>query len=83
MTPQEPDYVNQCHLCGWPPGQPWLTVAQVAEALNTNKWAVRRMIRSGALDYTKVGRQYRIYHESLDTYIDAHGEMLAGTSRSG
>ena len=79
---QTPDYVNRCPLCGWPPGQPWLTVAQVAESLSTNKWAVRRMILSGALDYTKVGRQYRVYHESLDAYIDTHGEIMTPLPRA-
>ena len=69
----KPNYVAHCPLCGWPEGQPWLTVEQVARSLAVTRRKVRQLIGSGAFEQVmRVGHQWRVHHESLDCYIEAH-----------
>ena len=73
-----PDYVNHCSLCGWPEGQPWLTVEQAATSLAITPRKLREMINSGAFSQVlKVARQWRIHHEALDAYIAETCEVVA------
>ena len=77
-TADAPNYVAHCPLCGWPEGQPWLTVDQVARSLAVTPRKVREMVAEGAFEQTmKVKREWRIHHESLDCYIESHQDDAA------
>ena len=76
-TPRTPDYVNHCCLCGWPEGQPWITVEQAAASLAITPRKLREMINAGAFSQVmKVARRWRIHHEALDAYIVATRELV-------
>lgn len=47
----------------------WLTMRDVAEILEVSYVTVTRMVKDGRLPAVKVGRQYRISPEQLETYI--------------
>jgi excisionase family DNA binding protein len=46
-----------------------LTVAEVATALRVSNMTVYRLIRTGALPSTRVGRGYRIWEDAVDAYL--------------
>lgn len=46
-----------------------LTVKEAAEALKTTRQQIRRMIQSGELPAVKVGREWRIPEESVETFL--------------
>ena len=72
-----PDYVNRCHLCGWPEGQPWLTVEQAAASLAITPRKAREMIKCGVFSQViKVANEWRLHHEALDNYIALTQELL-------
>jgi excisionase family DNA binding protein len=48
------------------------TVEDVAAILKVSEPTVRKLIASGELRATQVGRQYRISQEALDEYIARH-----------
>ena len=48
------------------------TIEEVADILRVNPATVRKLIESGELGATRVGRQYRISQEALDDYIARH-----------
>lgn len=48
------------------------TVEEVAQILRVSEPTVRKLIESGELQATRVGRQYRISQEALDDYIARH-----------
>ena len=45
-----------------------LTVKEAAALLKTTRQQIRKMIQSGELPAVKVGREWRIPAESLDTF---------------
>jgi len=48
------------------------TIEEVADILRVNPATVRKLIDTGELKATRVGRQYRISQEQLDDYIQRH-----------
>ena len=75
----KPDYVSHCSLCGWPEGQPWLSVAQVAASLGITPRKVREMIGVGAFSQVlKIANEWRIHHEALDGYIAEKQDLIGG-----
>lgn len=46
-----------------------LTVAEVAAALRVSNMTVYRLVRTGALPSTRVGRGYRIWESAVDAYL--------------
>lgn len=78
MNPLDaPDYVNRCCLCGWPEGQPWLTVRQAATSLAIAPRKVRKMIHCGVFEQViKLDNEWRIHHEALDAFIAGTQELL-------
>jgi excisionase family DNA binding protein len=47
----------------------FVTVAEVADQLRVSNMTVYRLIQSGQLPATRVGRSYRIREEDLDRYL--------------
>jgi excisionase family DNA binding protein len=47
----------------------FVTVAEVAEQLRVSNMTVYRLIQSGQLPSTRVGRSYRIRVEDVDRYL--------------
>ena len=47
----------------------FLTVREVADAMRVSTMTVYRLIRSGELHATRVGRSYRLREAELDTYL--------------
>lgn len=67
-----------CNLCpiGWawdgramPRDDHFLTVREVADAMRVSTMTVYRLIRSGELHATRVGRSYRLREAELDSYL--------------
>ncbi len=82
-TLRAPDYVNHCPLCGWPEGQPWITVEQAAASLAIAPRKLREMINAGAFSQVmKVARRWRIHHEALDSYITATRELVGSGEKN-
>ena len=50
----------------------YLTVEEVAAYLRVSEATVRKLIESGELKATRVGRRYRISRESLQDYERRH-----------
>jgi excisionase family DNA binding protein len=48
-----------------------LTVAEVAERLAVQQWAVRGMIRRGELEAVRIGRLYRVTEQAYFEMLDA------------
>ncbi|MBW3576840.1 MAG: helix-turn-helix domain-containing protein [Actinobacteria bacterium] len=46
-----------------------LTVAEVADLLRVSTMTVYRLIRSGELPAVRVGRNYRVRRDELETYL--------------
>jgi excisionase family DNA binding protein len=46
-----------------------VTVAEVADQLRVSNMTVYRLIQSGQLPSTRVGRSYRIREEDVDRYL--------------
>ena len=57
-----------CRICGCPEVR-WLPVRAVARQFGCTPKLVRRMVQSGALEGVRLGRQWRVDHESLDDLI--------------
>lgn len=57
-----------CKICGCPEVR-WLRVSTVATELKCSPKCVRRLIKRGAIDAVRVGRQWRVDHKSLDDYV--------------
>lgn len=51
-------------------GNRLLTAAEVAGRLRVSTMTVYRLIRSGELPAVRVGRNYRVQAEDLETYLD-------------
>jgi excisionase family DNA binding protein len=47
-----------------------MTIAEVAKYLKLHELTVRRLAREGELPAFKVGRQWRIKHELLESWIE-------------
>jgi excisionase family DNA binding protein len=58
-------------------GPKLLRVPQVMEALQLGRWKVYELIRSGALESIKVGRDRRVPADALDAFIAALREDAA------
>jgi excisionase family DNA binding protein len=61
-----------------PPAPPLLTTDEVATLLRIDVRTVRRWIGDGQVESVKVGAQYRIPRRSLERFIGATIEQLAG-----
>lgn len=48
-----------------------LTVAEVAAAMRVSKMTVYRLIRGGRMRAIRVGRNYRVRPEDLETYLES------------
>ena len=46
-----------------------LTVREVAEVMRVSNMTVYRLIKTGLLPATRVGRGYRIWETSVDSYL--------------
>ncbi len=57
-----------CRICGCPDVK-WLLVSTVAGHLECNPKSVRRMIKRGEIDAVRIGRHWRVDHDSLDDYV--------------
>ena len=57
-----------------------LTVAEVATALRVSNMTVYRLIRTGALPSTRVGRGYRIWEDAVDAYLGRAATAARGTA---
>ncbi len=55
-----------------------LTVAEVAAALRVSNMTVYRLIRTGALPSTRVGRGYRIWEDAVDAYLGRAATAATG-----
>jgi len=76
----KPNYALRCYLCGWPEGQPWLTVEQAASSLSVPRRKVRQMIHMGAFSHVlKIDNEWRIHHDALDGYIVETQEVIGGS----
>ena len=51
------------------PDQRYVTVAEVAAQLRVSNMTVYRLIQSGELPATRVGRSYRLREEDVDHYL--------------
>jgi DNA binding domain, excisionase family len=60
MSPYQPTRISN---------HPLLTVRQAAEFLGVSEKTVRRAIAAGGLTASRVGRQWRISHESLFAFF--------------
>jgi excisionase family DNA binding protein len=47
----------------------FLTVAELAEQLRVSNMTVYRLVQSGRLPATRVGRSYRIREDDVDRYL--------------
>jgi len=75
--PPKPNYVIHCPLCGWPQGQPWLTVGQASLSLAISPRKTRTLINTGMFNQVvKVANEWRIHHEALDRYIAENQELI-------
>jgi excisionase family DNA binding protein len=50
----------------------WLTVAQIAKALQVTSMTVYRLCEAGTLESVRFGRSVRIDRKVLESYILAH-----------
>lgn len=50
---------------------PLLTVNEVAESLRVSTMTVYRLVKSGQLPATRVGRSYRFRRSDVQRYLDA------------
>jgi excisionase family DNA binding protein len=55
-----------------------LTVAEVAERLNTTPWHVRRLVFEHRIAYRKLGRYVRFHPDDLEEYISANRVEVGG-----
>ena len=51
-----------------------LTVQEAAELLKTSRQQIRKMIRSGLLPAVRIGREWRIAAEYLETFLENNME---------
>ena len=59
-------------------GEPLLTVGEVANIMRVSNMTVYRLIKSGQLAAIRVGKNYRLRHSDIETYLNeravhAHG----------
>lgn len=47
-----------------------MTVDEVAEALRVSSMRVYRMVKSGHLPATRVGRKYRFHRDDIASYLE-------------
>ena len=52
------------------PNDRLLTVAEVAEALRVSTMTIYRMVKSGQLPATRVGRSYRFRRADVQSYLE-------------
>lgn len=50
----------------------WLTVGEIAIELRLSKMTVYRLVTTGELPATRVGRSFRVDRADLDNYLKAH-----------
>jgi len=57
-----------CKVCGCPDVK-WLRVRVVADRFECSGKKVRRLLLSGRLEGMRLGREWRVLHESLDRLV--------------
>lgn len=57
-----------------------MTVAEVAEVLRVSRMTVYRLIKAGELAALRVGKNYRIRRQDLESYL-ASGSVRADESK--
>lgn len=57
-----------CKVCGCPDTK-WLRVRTVADRFECTGKKIRRLILSGRLEGVRLGREWRVAHESLDRLV--------------
>jgi len=57
-----------CPVCGCPPVK-WLRVSTVARHFKCSPRKVRRLVQSGELEGVRLGREWRVDHDSLDRLV--------------
>jgi excisionase family DNA binding protein len=60
-----------------------LTLAEVAERLNTTPRHVRRLVFERRIAYRKLGRYVRFHPDDVDEYVAAHRIEAAGAPIDG
>jgi excisionase family DNA binding protein len=59
-----------------------LTVAEVADHMRVSSMTVYRLIKSGSLKAVRVGKNYRIRTNDLDTYLQSSSVVHNGAERA-
>lgn len=59
-------------LSSMPFANPMLTIHDVAAKLNVDERTVRELIRKNELRAIKVGKEWRVTEDDLDSYVDGH-----------
>lgn len=62
---------RRCPTCGCSPLK-LLSIGTVADFLGCNRETVRREIHRGNLRATRAGKTWKVYHDALHEYLEAH-----------
>ena len=62
---------KHCELCGCPQVK-WLRVITVARQFGCSPRKIRRLLASGELEGLRLGREWRVNHESLDELVERY-----------
>jgi len=57
-----------CPICGCPQVR-WLRISTVARHFGCSAKKVRRLLKEGALEGVRLGREWRVDHNSLDRLV--------------
>ncbi len=58
-----------------PSSAPLMTIHDVATQLNVDERTVRELIRKNELRAIKVGKEWRVTQDDLDSYVDGHANF--------
>ena len=64
------------------PRERLLTVAEVADHMRVSSMTVYRLIKSGSLKAVRVGKNYRIRANDLDSYLQSSSVTRNGVEQS-
>lgn len=57
----------------------YMLCSQVADKVGVKVWTVQKWIRDGKLPAYKIGREYRVYPDDLEKFIEAHRTSVLKT----